>query len=326
MLEIDGSHGEGGGAILRTAVALAAVSGKACRITNIRAKRKNPGLQAQHATAVDAVAKRCAAEVKGNAIGSTTLEFAPHEIRGGSLSLNVGTAGSVALVLQALMIPAMHCKKPLDIKIQGGTMNRWAPTIGYMQNVTLAALSTFGYDGELNLLRHGFYPQGGGLVEAVIRPAQMKRIDMPERGELQSLEGSCIISKDLQKQQVAERMQKYARQRLFDEFQLAPRIQVEYVDSTSTGGGQDIFAAYEHAVIGSNAIAERGRRAEDVAKEAIDMLVNAHQSNAPVDLHVWDSANTAYLAGGNRRLARKLDAQHSDVVLLDHEGGGLVLH
>lgn len=288
MLEIDGAHGEGGGAIVRTAVALSAVTGTPCSITNIRAKRKNPGLQAQHVTAVDAVAKLCGAEITGNALHYTELTFLPHEIRGGSLSLNVGTAGSTALVLQALMIPAMHCTTPLMIKLTGGTLNKWAPSIGYLQHVTLPMLERMGYKGALKVLRHGFYPRGGGLVEAVITPAELAPLHATEPGSLVRITGACTLSRDLEKQQVGERMQKYARGEIFRELHVAPDIRVDYVDAASTGGGIELYAIYENTVLGSSALAERGKRAEDVAKEAVQELLGYVRSGACADKHLGD--------------------------------------
>ncbi len=288
MIEISGDYLEGGGSIVRTAVALSAVTGKPCRITNIRAKRANPGLQAQHATAVSAVAKLCDAQVKGNEIGSTELEFHPKGIRGGSLSLNVGTAGSTALVLQALMIPAIRCEKPLDIKITGGTLNRWAPSIEYLQNVTMGILKKMGYKGEIALRRHGFYPKGGGEIESVISPSILLPIELTKRGKVMQVFGNCIASKDLASVKVAERMQKFARERLFKNFQIVPEIKTEYVDAYSTGGGCGFFVLYENSIIGVNAIAERGKSAEKVASEAVTSLIKNHASLAPIDEHMAD--------------------------------------
>ena len=305
MIEIDGSYGEGGGSIVRVAVALSAVTGKPCKITNIRAKRRNPGLQAQHSTAVAAVAKLCGAEVKGSEIGSVEIEFYPHEIKGGSLSLNVGTAGSTSLVLQTLMMPAMHCASPLDIKIIGGTLNRWAPSIGYIQNVTLDILKRMGYKGEVRLNRHGFYPRGGGEVESKISPSVLLPIELVKRGKPMQVFGTCIASNDLVKAKVAERMQKFARERLFKEFRIMPEIKAEYVDVYSTGGGCDFFVLYENSIIGSSAIAERGKSAENVAQEALASLLENHGSNAALDEHMADQI-LPYLAvaGGRVKVAK----------------------
>lgn len=288
MLEIDGSYGEGGGSIVRLAVALSAVTGKPCKIYNIRAKRRNPGLQAQHYTAINAVAKLCNAAVKNNEIGSTEIEFSPGVIKGGSLSVNVGTAGSAALVLQALMIPAIHCKEPLDIRIAGGTLNKWAPSIYYLQNVTLALLKRFGYNGEIILHKHGFYPKGGGLVEARISPSMIKPINIIKRGKPVQVKGICIASDDLQKAKVPERMKKTARDRLFSVFKIVPEIRSEYIETQSTGGGIDLFVVYENSIIGSGSIAELGKSAEKVAKEALGSLIESHDSEAPLDEHMED--------------------------------------
>ncbi len=316
IVEIDGSFGEGGGSIIRLAVALSAVTNKPCKITNIRAKRAKPGLQAQHSTAVSAVANLCGAGVKGNEIGSTEVEFHPEEIRGGPLSLNVGTAGSTALVMQALMIPAIHCEKLLDIKITGGTLNRWAPSIAYLQNVTMATMKRFGYNGEIKLLRHGFYPKGGGEIEAVISPSEIKPISLLTGGKLIAVKGTCTASMDLQKAQVAERMQKFARGKLFEALQVTPEIKAEYADAYSTGGGIDLFAVYENAVLGSSAIAERGKRAEDVAKEAVDELIEAHKSEAPVDKHLADQMIPYMaLAGGAIKTAEITEHTRTNIWL-----------
>ncbi len=303
MIEIDGSYLEGGGSIIRTAVALSAVTGKDCKITDIRAKRANPGLQAQHSTAVSAIEKLCDAVVRGNEIGSTKLEFYPGKIKGGSLSLNVGTAGSTALVLQALMIPAVHCSSPLDIKITGGTLNRWAPSISYIENVTLDILKKMGYKGEVKLMRHGFYPKGGGEVEASISPSALLPIELVKRGKAMHVFGSCTTSKDLAKAKVAERMQKHARERLFKEFQIVPEIKAEYVDALSTGGGCDFFVLYENSITGASAIAELGKSAEKVAGEAVASLIENHATDAPIDEHMADQIIPYMaLAGGESRV------------------------
>ena len=288
MIEIDGASGEGGGQIIRTSVALSALTGKKVKITNIRAKRRNPGLQAQHKAAIDAVAKVCNAKVDGNRIGSKEIIFDPGKIRGGSLSLNIGTAGSTALVLQALMIPAMRAEKPLEMKITGGTTNKWAPSISYLSNVTLSLLKRSGYRGEIELIKHGFYPTGGGLVEARLRKCELEKIDLADRGKLVSVNGLCTSTEDLKKAQVAERMQSFLRSKLFNEFQIAPNVKTNYVKSASTGGGCDLFAVYEDSIIGAASVAERGVRAEDVAREAMEFIVSAHKSNTALDMHMAD--------------------------------------
>ena len=156
MISIDGSHGEAGGQILRTAVALSAVTQKPCKVFNIRKGRCNPGLQAQHLAGVKAVGKLCDAKIEGLELGSESIEFYPNEIKDGLVEIDIGTAGAISLVLQSMMIPAIHCKNKIDIKIKGGTMVKWAPTVGYIQNVTLPMLRKMGYNGGIKILKHGF--------------------------------------------------------------------------------------------------------------------------------------------------------------------------
>jgi RNA 3'-phosphate cyclase len=314
MLEIDGSYGEGGGQILRTAIALSAVTGKPCKITNIRSRRRVPGLKSQHLTAIAAVAKMCNADLKGNELGSTEIEFFPRKIKGGSLSLNIGTAGSTALVLQALMVPAIHSEKQLDIKITGGTLNKWAPSMHYLQNVTLALLKKIGYKAEIIVRKHGFYPKGGGLIEAKIEPGSISAMNWIKSGRVLELTGLCLASKDLQEARVAERMQKVARLGVFREFQLSPKIKTEYVES-DTGCGIDLVAVYENSIVGSNALGEPGKRAEKIAKEALQDLIELHNSDACLDKYMSDQI-IPYMALGTMNDRKKSSVKVVDVT--DH--------
>lgn len=285
MIGVDGSFGEGGGQIIRTSIALAALTNQPCRIYNIRAKRKNPGLQSQHCTAINAVAKLCDAKLDGAELNSQEITFRPNQINTDSISLDIGTAGSIALVLQTLMIAAYSHK--LRIKIIGGTVNKWAPSVFYLQNVTLEMLKKFGYAGEIKIMRHGFYPKGGGIVEAAFSNSKIKKISILDRGKLRSIKGFSTSSKDLQKQQVAERMAKYACDSL-KEFDLSPELETSYVDTNSTGASIDLFAVYENSILGSNSIAEKEKRSEDVADEAVRNLKKYHDSRHPIDPYLAD--------------------------------------
>ncbi|HLD83256.1 MAG TPA: RNA 3'-terminal phosphate cyclase [archaeon] len=287
MLEIDGSRDEGGGAIVRLSVALSALTGKPCRIKNIRANRKNPGLQRQHIAAVAAVAALCGATVNGNEITSAELEFSPGKITGGKIDIDIGSAGSIALVLQALMIPAMKSESPVSVSVKGGTINKWAPSVDYIRNVTLPLLKKSGYCGEIGVRRHGFYPKGGGLVEAVIFPSSLTKFNIVKRGKLLRVYGTCTASKSLAAAKVAERI-KTESMRLLRPFGIAPEIALEYVDAASLGGGIGIFAQYENSVTGGSAVAEQARSAESLAKEACEALIKAHESGAALDEHMAD--------------------------------------
>ena len=172
MIEINGSHGEGGGALLRISTALSALTSNPIHITNIRANRPKTGLMPQHLNAVKAVASLSAARVDGLEIGSRELFFYPEEIKGGNYNIDIKTAGSITLVLQAFMIPAGFAESPVNIKIMGGTDVRWSPPVNYLQHVTLPVLKSMGYDADLDIIRRGHYPRGGGIVHVKINPVK----------------------------------------------------------------------------------------------------------------------------------------------------------
>ena len=163
MIEIDGSYGEGGGSVLRIATALSALCSKPVKIYNIRSKRPKPGLMPQHLNAVKAVAKLSNANLSGLEIGSTELKFQPGKLTPGNYSIDVKTAGSITLILQAFMIPAAFTGGPVKITLIGGTDLRWSPSIDYFRNVTLPILKLMGYDAKTKLMKRGHYPRGGGI-------------------------------------------------------------------------------------------------------------------------------------------------------------------
>ncbi|MCS7099566.1 MAG: RNA 3'-terminal phosphate cyclase, partial [Sulfolobales archaeon] len=171
MLEIDGSFGEGGGQILRTAVALSAITGTDIRVVNIRARRPEPGLKRQHLTGILAAAEMCNAVVEGAQVGSTEVVFKPGSIRGGEYRFDVGTAGSVTLVLQTLLPIAAFADSPVAIEVSGGTDVPWSPPVDYLRYVVKPHLERLGYAFGVELVRRGHYPRGGGLVRvSVDRP------------------------------------------------------------------------------------------------------------------------------------------------------------
>jgi RNA 3'-terminal phosphate cyclase (ATP) len=179
-MKLDGSYCEGGGQILRTAVALSTITGKSVEIDNIRKARPKPGLAAQHVKAVGTAAELCNAEVTGCSLHSTFLSFSPGRIKDGIYGINIGTAGSISLLLQCLMPAAMHAPGTIRLNIIGGTDVSWSPSIDYLRFVTLEALSRMGYDCIIHLKQRGYYPAGGGHVEAIINPSILKKINFDE--------------------------------------------------------------------------------------------------------------------------------------------------
>lgn len=172
ILKIDGSHGESGGQILRSAVMLSSITGRPIQIENIRKNRKVPGLRAQHLTAVKILAKICNAKVEGLHIGSSIIKFYPNQMQDMSLQENVGTAGSISLILQVLIPAVALAKKKLELTIVGGTDVLWSPTADYTKHVLGEAFSRIGIDFSMMIKKRGYYPKGGGIVDILVQPSK----------------------------------------------------------------------------------------------------------------------------------------------------------
>ncbi|MBL7100738.1 MAG: RNA 3'-terminal phosphate cyclase [Nanoarchaeota archaeon] len=286
MLTIDGGYGEAGGQILRTSIGLSAVTGKAIRIDNIRAKRCNPGLAEQHLQAVRSVASICGAKLKGAELRSTELEFVPGKMKSGNVNVKIATAGSVGLTLQALLIPAI--KTDLTIKINGGgTYGKWAAPVDHFRYVLFPLLEKFGYKAEMSVEREGFYPVGGAKVKVHSGKAELKPVEILEKGKILSIEGRSVASEHLRKAEVAERQAKAAKKVLFDNFQVDVKIKKEYSKSLCPGSGIQLWIKTENTVIGANGLGERGKMAEIVGKEAAKQLIQDYDKGC-VDRHMAD--------------------------------------
>ncbi len=195
MIVIDGSEGEGGGQVLRTALSLALVTGKAFRIENIRANRSRPGVMRQHVTAVEAACAIGGAECEELAVGASALSFTPGKIKPGEHRFAVGTAGSTNLVLQTVLPPLMLAGAPSRLVLEGGTHNIYAPPFDFIERVFLPVLNRMGPSVTARLVRHGFYPAGGGRIEAEIEPCRsLSRLDLVERGELRSVKARALVA------------------------------------------------------------------------------------------------------------------------------------
>jgi RNA 3'-terminal phosphate cyclase (ATP)/RNA 3'-terminal phosphate cyclase (GTP) len=279
LIEIDGSEGEAGGQILRTAIGLSCVTGKSVRIFNIRKGRPIPGMKAQHFGGVEAAAKLCNAQVKGLKVGSHEIEFCPKEISEQKLQVDVGTAGSVTLVLQTLMIPAAVAGKEFIFEISGGSHVFRSPTTGYFRHVFCEFLGKMGVDVESETLAYGFYPKGGGKIMVMVKPSSLLiPISLTSRGNLVFTEGWSSASKDLVKNRVAERQMDAA------EKILGPiKKSVKYVPSLSTGSGITLVSFFGNCFLGASSIGERGKSAEKVGQEAASLLKRNLDSGACLD-------------------------------------------
>ncbi len=286
MLEIDGNFGEAGGQILRSALGFSAVTGKAFRMYNIRAKRCKPGLQEQHLQCVKAMKTFCNAEVQGDKINSNEIIFKPNKIQSKNLNIKIKTAGSVGLLLQSLLIPAI--KTDLNILIEGGaTFGKWALPVEHLKNVLLKHLETMGYNIKIDILREGFYPKGDALTKIHSRKGKLKPIEILEKGKIISIEGISIASKSLENQKVALRQADEAKKILFKKFKLQPKIKIKYVDTKCPGSGIQLWIKTENSIIGSNALGKLGISSEQVGTKAATMLINEFD-NGSIDKFTTD--------------------------------------
>ena len=195
MITLDGSQGEGGGQILRTALSLSAITQQPFRIENIRAKRKKPGLLRQHLAAVLAAARISNAHTEGAELGSGTLEFRPQQIQAGQYKFSIGSAGSTGLVLQTVLPILMCAGERSTLTLEGGTHNPMAPPFDFLQRAFLPLLARMGVDVQLNLIRPGFFPAGGGQLDVQITPcAQLRPLHLAARGKTTRISAQAYIA------------------------------------------------------------------------------------------------------------------------------------
>jgi RNA 3'-terminal phosphate cyclase (ATP) len=269
MLTIDGSYGEGGGQILRTALALSAVLDRPVLIEKIRAGRKNPGLQAQHLAGVRALAQVTGAKVEGATVGSVSLSFAPGGIAGGAYQWDVGTAGAISLVLQTILIPLARARASSRVAITGGTHVPWSPPFPYIEQVLLPVLADMGLRASLTLRRWGFYPKGGGMVEGTVEPSVLRPLTLIHRGPVKEIGGlSAVAGVPLT---VAERQRDRALSHL-KALGVSCRIDCCSVEARNPGTVLFLLVACEGGRAGLTSLGEKGKPAERVADEACDQV------------------------------------------------------
>lgn len=285
MIHIDGSQGEGGGQILRSALALSMSLGRPFTITNIRANRPKPGLMRQHLTAVEAAAAICSARVTGAAAGSRELVFEPGAVRGGTHRFSIGTAGSTTLVLQAILPALLFADEPTDIVIEGGTHARWAPPFEFLERALVPLLNRLGPSVSVSLERHGFYPAGGGRIRAWVEPTKLPRsLELDTRGEITARRASVLLAK--LPVEIADRQLTRIRDRLGWE---VDRTSISVpADAPSPGNVVTLEVVSEHVTEVFCSIGEHGKRAESVADEAIDQARDYVSEGVPVGCHLAD--------------------------------------
>jgi RNA 3'-terminal phosphate cyclase (ATP) len=307
MLVIDGSEGEGGGQVLRTALALSLVTSTPFRIENIRAKRKKPGLLRQHLTAVQAAASVGRARVEGDSLGSASLVFTPGSVQPGDYSFAVGTAGSATLVLQTILPPLLRASSPSSVTVEGGTHNPAAPPFDFFDRVFLPVVERLGARVSALLERHGFYPAGGGRIAVRVEPVQkLDPLELGARGEIVDRRVRVLIS-NLAKH-IADREIKVAL-RLLNWSESTARV--ETVDAAGPGNAVIIEIHSQHASEICTAFGEVGVVAEAVADRAGHAARRYLAAGVPVGCHLADQL-LPLLAVGSGGSYRTLSlTQHS---------------
>jgi RNA 3'-terminal phosphate cyclase (ATP) len=308
MIRIDGSFGEGGGQILRTALGLSLATSKPFQIENIRANRQKPGLLRQHLTAVEAAKQVGSATVEGATLGSTALSFVPGAVKGGSYHFTIGTAGSCTLVLQTILPALLTAGEPSEVVIDGGTHNTMAPPYDFLAKTFVPLLNRMGADVELRLYRFGFYPAGGGKMAALIKPCtKLKPLSLGVRGDIKVQRAIARIAS----------LPRHIAHRELDTIEKAlgwPREQLgveETKDSASPGNVVMIEVGDDQVTELFTAFGRLGVSAETVATEAVDEVKAYLTSDASVGEHLADQLLIPLaLAGGGSFVAQKL-TQHA---------------
>jgi len=294
-IEIDGSFGEGGGQILRTALGLALVTQKSFRIFNLRAGREKPGLRAQHLAAVKAALKVSGSRAEGDELGSREICFFPAPARPGNFRIEIGTAGSTGLVFQTLLPALLHLDRPSQLEIKGGTHNPQSPCFEFLKECFLPMLAEIGVRAEAEIYRHGFYPRGGGEVSFKIAPWKNRApsLRLVEPALWQGPRAEILLAG--LEQHIAEREAAELGARL----KLDPsQSQTRFLPSDQ-GPGNAILLRYSCAGRTEffTGYGEPGKRAERVAQELAREAQNFSRSRAQIDAHLADQL-LVYLAMG----------------------------
>jgi len=288
MIEIDGSLG--GGQLLRTAVSLSALIGEAVKITNIRKGKAEgkPGLRPQHMMGIEVLGEFCQAEMKGVKEGSLEVEFIPEKLKVFDKKINIGTAGSISLLLQTLTPLLIFNKKSITLEIIGGTETKWSPTIQYIKYVAYPLLSKLGVSLDLDIVKHGYYPKGGGKVIVTSRPVEkLNPFISLDRGDIQNIHVHSICG-HLPKE-IAERQGKSA---LGSIQYYCPKTELfmtyEAVESLSPGTSVTCYANCDYSILGHDSLGEMGLKAELVGLKAAEGLLVSLKSRATLDKYMAD--------------------------------------
>ncbi len=298
-LEIDGSLGEGGGAILRLSAAYSVLFKKPIAIKNIRANRPNPGLRLQHLLGLKTLANLTNSKLSNCNVGTEEITFIPNiknEVKS-DISLNINTAASIGLLLQPIQLACLGFKKPEKIEIRirgGGTFGKWAPGLNYLRAVTYKIFEASGLKSKIDILKHGFYPKGGARVNCHIYPPQktLNPINLTELGNVKRIHGDIIITNQLRRNRdnIGTRIRKAIQQRLKRDLSVETDIKFTWVDSISSGVGVSLWAQSDTGTIVSTGtiLGEKRLSSEKLGNIAAKEMIRYIQNEIPVDNYLSD--------------------------------------
>lgn len=285
MLEIDCSRGEGGGQAVRTSVAMAAITGKATHLTRIRENRPTQGLSKQHCTAVNAVSAMTGATIIGNTLGSQDLTVLPCDEKEYDVVMDIGSAGSVTLVLQAIMLACRNHDKPTHMDIMGGTNVMWAPPIDSYGQILFPLMRRMGIKADLKIVHRGLYPEGGGRVIVDMEPiGNIKPLCIERMGDLKRIKGTCFVQNlpDWIVDQMVDGCTSAIGDHELD-------LEIERIDDgISRGAGMTLVAEYENGMIGSNVLTSKSHPAKQAGIDVANDLLKIMESGATIDVHTAD--------------------------------------
>ncbi len=291
LLKIDGGQKSGSGTIVRYSVGLAALLGKDLELTNIRAKRENPGLRAQHAAAVNAIADLCGGSIEGANVGSNTIVFRPRgAISGGTFNWDIGTSGSTTMLAFTLLTAVPFAKTPFTCRVSGGLFQDFAPSAFHMQYALLPILRRMGIEAEIKIIRPGYVPAGGGIIELSVTPLKhaLTPVQLTDQGKIDKIEG-IAISSHLQDRKVSDRMANECR-RILADAGYHSSIQAIYDSSAvQSGAALAVFAASDsNCIIGADRAGALGRTSEAIGRSVARNLLEDLSTGATVDRFLAD--------------------------------------
>jgi RNA 3'-terminal phosphate cyclase (ATP) len=291
LIEIDGSQKSGSGTILRLSIALAAIRKLPLHIYNIRQNRPQPGLRPQHLEAVLTASKLCDADVDGAKLDSRELWFKPKEVRGGRFEAEIGTAGSISMLLMTVLPICLFAKETVHLHVsKGGTDVSNAPTINYMRNVFLPILKLMGVNASITVHKYGYYPKGMGEVTLTVEPCkELQPIRLESLGIVKAIKGVSVCT-FLAERKVAERQAKAAEEYL-KKVGYDSDIQIVNDWSNPLQKGSSLVLWTETntgAIVGADAIGELKKSSETVGREAAEKLYGELRAKATVDIHLAD--------------------------------------